>query len=150
MEWNEVKAKPKKAHKPKRDEDEEGHWGGVSGGHLRAGAVAATGSGKHAVSNAASSIADADYLRDSDEEIKYETVSHECALAVQNARLAKEWSQAQLAKAVNEKPSTIVDIENGHAKYNADTINRIEKALGVKIPRGRKQQRKKKNPPGGF
>ncbi len=77
-------------------------------------------------------------------------MSHECALGVQNGRLAKEWTQAQLAKAVNEKTSTIIDIEAGHAKYVPDTINRIEKVLGVKIPRGRKAQRKKKNPPGGF
>jgi putative transcription factor len=104
------------------------------------------------VSKGASAVADADYLRDSDEEIKFEKVSHECAQGVQAARLAKEMTQAQLAKAVNEKPSTIVDIEAGTARYNADTINRIEKVLGVKINRGRKSggRKKKKNPPGGF
>ena len=70
---------------------------------------------------------------------------------MQAARIAKEWTQAQLAKAVNEKPSTIHDIENGTAKYSGETINRIEKALGVKIPRGRKGGRRGKNPPaGGF
>ena len=29
MDWNEVKAKPKRQHKPKRDEEEDQHWGGV-------------------------------------------------------------------------------------------------------------------------
>ena len=86
-------------------------------------------------------VADADYLRDEDEEIKYEIVSHECAIAVQNARLAKDWSQAELAKKVNEKPSKIIDLENGTAKYNADLVNRIERVLGVKIPRNRNKKK---------
>ncbi len=46
---------------------------------------------------------------------------------------------------VNEKTGEIVDLENGTAKYNADLINRIEKALGVKIPRGRKNKKAKKH-----
>ena len=49
-----------------------------------------------------------------------------------------------MAKAVNEKTGVIVDIENGTAPYNAELINRIEKVLGVKIPRGRKNKKKKK------
>ena len=57
--------------------------------------------------------------------------------------MKKELSQAQLAKAVNEKPGVIVDLENGSGQYNADLINRIEKVLGVKIPRGRKNKKRK-------
>lgn len=116
----------------------------MQGGHLRAGAVMGTGSGKTASNKQASAIADQDFLRDEDEEIKYETISHECAMGVQSARLGKELSQAQLAKLVNEKTSTIVDIENGTAKYVPDVINRIEKALGVKINRGRGKNKKPK------
>ena len=37
-----------------------------------------------------------------------------------------------------------MEIEAGEAPYNADVINRIEKALGVKIPRGRGGKKKKK------
>ena len=80
-------------------------------------------------------------MREGDEEIKYELVSHVCAAAVQAARLVKDWSQAELAKKVNEKTGEIIDLENGSSRYNADLINRIEKALGVKIPRGRKNKR---------
>ena len=141
MDWNEVKSKPKRATKPKRNEDDEGHWGGASHGHLMAGAVQKTGMGKASISNQASNIADYDYLRDGDEEIKYETISHDCAAAVQAARMAKDISQVELAKLVNEKPGTINEIENGTAKYNADVINRIERVLGVKIPRGRKAKK---------
>ena len=65
---------------------------------------------------------------------------------MQAARLAKDWSQAELAKKVNEKTGTIVEIENGTALYHPDVINRIEKALGVQIPRGRKSKKPKKKP----
>ena len=146
MEWTEVKAPSKKqSRKPKNDLDDDAYHygGGVSGGHLKAGAVmgsAQGGKGKKPAEHHASVVADADYLRDEDEEIKYEVVSHEVSMAVQNARIAKDWTQAQLAKKVNEKPSAIHDLENGTGKYNADLVNRIERVLGVKIPRVRNKQ----------
>ena len=45
---------------------------------------------------------------------------------------------------INEKAGVIHDIENGTARYIPDQINRIEKALNVQIPRGRKNKKKKK------
>jgi hypothetical protein len=85
--WNEVKAKPKKHHKPKQENDDAYHYGGGfgQGGTLKAGAVKNTltlGGPKRVAQHSASVVADADYLRDEDEEIKFETVSHECAIAV--------------------------------------------------------------------
>ena len=142
MEWNEVTAPKKKvSKKPKANDDDDAYHygGGFQGGHLKAGAVmgASTGKGKKPAEHHASVVAAADYLPDEDEEIKYEMISHEVSIAVQNARIAKEWSQAELAKKVNEKPTAIHDIENGSARYNANLLNRIEKVLGVKIPRVR-------------
>jgi hypothetical protein len=67
MEWNEVKAKPKKQAKRKNFDDDEGHYGGTHHGHLMAGAIAHSGLGKTSVSKGASAVADADYLRDEDE-----------------------------------------------------------------------------------
>ncbi len=149
MDWNEVKSKPKRQNKPKQ-QDDEGFYGGSQGGSLRAGPVkqfgGASGAGKTAVNKQASAIADYDFIRDENEEIKFETISHECAQAIQAARLAKEMSQAQLAKAINEKTGLVVDIEHGTAPYNADVINRIEKVLGVKIPRGRGKKKGPKKP----
>ena len=146
MEWTEVKAKPKKKKAPKDDDDDSGYYGGATGNALKSGPVKQTGGGvaKPAANKQASAIADYDFIKDENEEIKYETVNHDCAIAVQNARMAKELTQAQLAKAINEKTSVVVDIENGTAVYNAEVINRIEKVLGVKIPRGRKNKKKKK------
>ena len=143
MDWNEVKAKPKRVTQKKNADEDQGYYGGMQGGHLKSGAVYGGGTSgiKKVAQHHASTIAEADYLREGDEEIKYELVSHVCAAAVQAARLVKDWSQAELAKKVNEKTGEIIDLENGSSRYNADLINRIEKALGVKIPRGRKNKR---------
>ena len=150
MEWNEVKAKPKKVKRTNKEEDD-GFYGGQTGNKLYAGALKGGGSGlvKAPANKQASAIADFDPLArdDGNEEIKYELVALECSRAVQEARLKKEMTQGELAKAVNEKAGLIHDIENGHAKYNADVINRIEKVLGVKIPRGRGGKKKSKKAP---
>ena len=51
MDWNEVKAKPKK-QKKQNNNDSEGFYGGVSGNHLRAGPVkTASHTASHVASN---------------------------------------------------------------------------------------------------
>jgi hypothetical protein len=51
MEWNEVKAKPARKAKPKKDEEDEGYYGGASGNKLTAGPVKGTSHGKSATNN---------------------------------------------------------------------------------------------------
>ena len=94
------------------------------------------------MNNQASAIADFDYHIDNEEEVKIELVSHTCSQAVSAARQKakigdKPMTQGDLAKLISEKPTVVVDIENGTGRYNAGVINKIEKALNVKIPRGR-------------
>jgi ribosome-binding protein aMBF1 (putative translation factor) len=151
--WSEVK-KPVKKARPQQQSgaNQPQQFGGKKGKNvLVAGAVRQPGSRyggpsgaaqQEEVYNHASNVADYDFGDDgNDEEIKFETVSHACAQSVKNARMAAEMTQAILAKKVNEKPSTIVDLENGTARYNADLINRIERALNAKIDRGRKKKK---------
>ena len=76
--------------------------------------------------------------------MKFETVSHTCSMSVKEARTNANMTQAQLATKVNEKVSSIHDVENGTARYSADLINRIERALNVKINRGRKSKNARK------
>ena len=64
-------------------------------------------------------------------------MSHACSKSIANARMNASLTQAQLAKKCNENTATINAVEKGTANYSADLINRIEKALGVKINRGR-------------
>ena len=96
--------------------------------------------------NQASAIADYDFGVDEDSEIgpkDVEMISHTCAMSVKNARINADLTQAQLAKKINEKTSVITEVESGTCKYNAQLINRIEKAMtGCRIDRGRKKKRK--------
>ena len=146
--WEEIKG-PAKKPKPQRQQNQaaSGARGGkTSKGILVPGAIrqsnASAAAAQQEVNNHASAVADYDFgVDEGNEEIKFESVSHTCAMSVKNARMAAEMTQAQLAKKCNEKTSTIVDVENGTARYSADLINRIERALNAKIDRGRKKKK---------
>ena len=144
-EWNEVKQRPKKQFKHYEDEEEEKFeqpkkkkWGQKGNDWANDPDTAPRPHFDH--DQGAQAVANWEGNPD-DTEIKYETVSHVCAQAIQKARLEKNLTQAQLAKQVNEKPAVIVEMESGKARYDAGVINRIEQVLGVQIPRGRKKKK---------
>lgn len=95
--------------------------------------------------NHATAVAEYDFGVDDEDrrDFDVEMISHTCAQAVANARINAKLSQGQLATMVNEKPAVIVSVENGSSRYDAGLINRIEQALKVQIPRGRKNNKKK-------
>ena len=104
--WEEVKKptkKPKQNNQAAAGSSGPATFGGKKGKNmLVAGAVRQPGGkGMHTSAaaafednNHASNVADYDFLGDSDEEIKFETVSHTCAMSVKNARTAAEMTQA--------------------------------------------------------
>lgn len=59
------------------------------------------------------------------------------------ARMAKKMNQKQLGTLINEKPQVIADYESGRAIPNGQIISKLNRALGVQLPRGSK---KKKTP----
>lgn len=64
------------------------------------------------------------------------TVQHttlELRKQIQNARMAKKMSQADLAKQINEKPNIIQAYENGKAVPNAQILQKLRRVLGVKL-----------------
>ena len=149
--WEQITAKPKKSTKPKVEENKPQYGGKGANGKLVAGPIKNGQMAKvseYATMNQASAIADFDYHIDDDryEEAKFETVSHVCAQAVAEARtkMMPKMTQGQLAAAIGQKPAVVVAIENGTGQYVAGQINAIEKALNVKIPRGRGKKGGKK------
>jgi len=68
---------------------------------------------------------------------KHATVSHEFKLALQQARLAKKMTQNDLAQYVNEKNSVINEYESGKAIPNGPIINKLNRALGVRLPKAK-------------
>ena len=153
--WETVVSKPKsKKPKPQFEEHKPAFGGRGAKGKLVAGPIQSAKNAPYsyagandysALNNQASAIAEFDYHIDDDrEEAKFEVVSRTCAQAIGEARAKKKMTQGQLANAVGEKPSVIVDIENGSGRYVAGIINSIEKALNCKIPRGRGKKKSKK------
>jgi len=60
--------------------------------------------------------------------------------AIMQARTAKKPTQKQLATSLNEKPQVIMEYESGKAIPNPQIISKIERALGVKLPRPPKKK----------
>merc|ERR1712070_830488 len=80
-------------------------------------------------------------LDEADEAGKIETVSLDLRIKIQQARMAKKMTQAQVAKAINEKQQTINEYENGKAVPNQQVLGKLERALGAKLRGGAKKKK---------
>eukprot|EP00656_Telonema_subtile_P050610 TRINITY_DN659_c0_g1_i2.p2 TRINITY_DN659_c0_g1~~TRINITY_DN659_c0_g1_i2.p2 ORF type:complete len:115 (-),score=37.56 TRINITY_DN659_c0_g1_i2:151-495(-) len=72
-------------------------------------------------------------LENSEEAGRHETVSLALRQLIQKGRIAKKLTQAQVAKAINEKQQTINEYENGKAIPNGAVLVKLQKVLGVKL-----------------
>lgn len=60
-------------------------------------------------------------------------MSHSLALRIQQARLAANLTQKELATRINEKPSVINDYESGRAIPNQQILSKLERSLNAKL-----------------
>jgi len=90
-----------------------------------------------AIPNAVKLDADHDTFR-------HETVCKDFRTAMQQARLAKKMTQAQLANMIAEKPSVVNEYESGKAIPNGAIIQKLNKALGVQLPKSKAPKAKAK------
>ena len=70
-----------------------------------------------------------------DDTKKTKYVSKATSDAVKTARCEKKLTQKELAQKCNMDAAIISEVERGGCVYNAAHINKIQTALGVKIPR---------------
>lgn len=84
-------------------------------------------------------------LDEANEVSKIEKVSLSFSKEMQKARCAKKLSQKQLAQKLYVKQTVIASYEQGKAIPNNGFICKIERALGVKLPRSSKKTNKKKS-----
>ena len=70
-----------------------------------------------------------------DDTKKTKYVSKATSDAIKTARCEKKLTQKELAQKCNMDAAIINEIERGVSVYNAAHINKIQAALGVKIPR---------------
>ena len=78
-------------------------------------------------------------LEDSDDVYKHNTVDKSLSKAITQARLAKKMTQAQLAQAINERPQIIGEYESGKAIPQPGILNKLDRALGIHLPRNKKK-----------
>merc|ERR1712228_207701 len=87
--------------------------------------------------SAHSSCSNAKKLDENTDTFRHDTVSHDFKMALQQARLAKKLTQAHLASQVNEKSTVINEYESGKAIPKGDIINKLNRALGVRLPKAK-------------
>lgn len=77
-------------------------------------------------------------VEESTEDFKVPTVDKGLSKAITAARVAKKMTQQQLATAINERVQVIQEYESGKAIPNPSIINKLDRALGIHLPRGKK------------
>jgi len=92
------------------------------------------GSGGNASAHSAT-IMSAKKLEEATEVGKIAKVDKSLSKAIMQARMAKKMSQKDLATAINEKPQVVAQYESGKAIPNPQVISKLERKLGVKLPR---------------
>lgn len=68
-----------------------------------------------------------------DEIGKVQHTTLELRKQIQNARMAKNMSQTELANKINERPNVIQSYENGKAIPTTQILQKLRRALGVKL-----------------
>jgi len=87
--------------------------------------------------SAHSQVSNAKKLDENQETFRHDTVSHDFKMALQQARLAKKMTQAALATQINEKGTVINEYESGRAIPNGAIINKLNRVLGVRLPKAK-------------
>ncbi|CAD6336443.1 unnamed protein product [Miscanthus lutarioriparius] len=106
---------------------------------LRSGAAvetvrkSAAGTNKHSSASAAAAAPAARKLDETTEPAAVERVAAEVRAAIQKARVAKGWSQAELAKRINERAQVVQEYESGKAAPAQAVLAKMERALEVKL-----------------
>lgn len=75
-----------------------------------------------------------------EDNVKVAVMSHDLRIAIQQARQEKNMSQEQLAHAISEQKTNVRDYESGKLVPPGNTIVKMEKVLGCKLPRPNKKK----------
>lgn len=86
-----------------------------------------------AATNKTSAGKDAAKLDRETEELHHDRVPTELKRRIQQARLDKKLTQAQLGNMINEKPQVIQEYESGKAIPNPQVLGKLSRALGVQL-----------------
>ena len=93
------------------------------------------GAGGNKSAHSGAAIMSARKLDESDDVGTIVKVDKSLSKAIMAARTAKKLTQKELATAINEKPQVVAEYESGKAIPNPQIISKLERKLGVKLPR---------------
>lgn len=74
-------------------------------------------------------------LDDETEDFRHKKIPQKFKVAMMKARQAKGWTQKELAQKIQEKPTVINDYESGKVVPNHVIIGKLNRALGVSLPK---------------
>jgi ribosome-binding protein aMBF1 (putative translation factor) len=77
-------------------------------------------------------------VKNTDDTVKVKVISLEFRQALTNARVNKNLTRQQLAEQINEQESVIKNYENGTTIANNNIIQKINKVLGITLPKLKK------------
>ena len=100
---------------------------------LRSGAPVETARKATAGTNKKAPAASARKLDEMTEPAALDRVAGEVRAVIQKARVAKGWSQAELAKRINERTQVVQEYESGKAVPVQAVLAKMERALEVKL-----------------
>jgi putative transcription factor len=110
----------------------------------RAGTLGTERKAVHGQHNGAGLAVYARKLDDETEDFRHAKISTNFKIELQKARQKKGWTQKQLAAACNLQPAIINTYESGKAVPDPSVINKLNRILGVKLPKIIKPKKDKK------
>mmetsp|Transcript_73604 Transcript_73604/g.117340 ORF Transcript_73604/g.117340 Transcript_73604/m.117340 type:complete len:143 (+) Transcript_73604:40-468(+) len=99
-------------------------------------------------SNSSSGSSKKKKIDEEQEDFRTAKIGKNFSVALQQARLKKNWKQQQLAQALNVRQTVINQYESGKAVPNPQLIAKMNRVLGTKLPPINKpgKPKKKKKP----
>jgi putative transcription factor len=82
-------------------------------------------------------------LEEEDATFHHASIGLDFKNALMKARSAKKWKQSDLARNINVKEEIVKKYENGQAIPDQQIINKLNRALGVKLPKVVKPKKNK-------
>lgn len=77
-------------------------------------------------------------IKEEPEVFTHKEITHSFKVSLMRARQAKKLTQKQLADQINVKHSVINDYESGKIVPDGNIINKLNRALGIKLPKLKK------------
>lgn len=91
--------------------------------------------------NSVGGLSNAAKVEAEDSDFRQKEIGRDFKLALMQARMNKKMNQKQLATMINVPQKTVQEYENGKAVPNGAIISKLNRALGVRLPKIKKPKK---------